>query len=825
MANPFRRNSETAAKYRGSYTFTMARDIEKMDRAALPPAQPSGPMHPPNDDSEQRFRPKSFRFWSVIISIFLALFIVALDRTILGTATPSITQEFHSLGDIGWYGSAYQLTTAASQLLFGRVYKFYEIKRTFLVTVLLFEVGSVICGAAPNSIAFIVGRAIAGLGGAGIFSGVTIIMITMVPLRKRPMFQGLFGTVFGLASVLGPLVGGALTDAITWRWCFYINLPIGAVAAVCLIFILRPSKPQHPPATIWEQIVRLDPLGTFLFIPSIVTLLIALQWGGSTYAWSDWRIIVLFVFFGVLLVAFCAVQVYMPNTATVPVRIIRRRSILAATIFMFALAGSFLMAIYYLPLWFQVVKGASATQSGVYTLPFVLSLVVGSTLSGIFTQKVGYYVPAMIASPSLLAVGQGLMSTFRVNESSSHWIGYQVVAGFGLGLGMQAASLAAQAVLPVPDVPIGIAIMFFAQQLGGGIFTSVGQNLLSTYLVSHLDIPGLSADQITSEGATDLVSSVAPQYRGTVKAVYNQAISQIFRCAMGVALVAVAAAVFMEWKNVKKTGKPGPGPGSGPGPQGQPSDELPSEDSSALFIDSSPKVSSDNHLNPDRKDGRIGMNGGIFDREEVRAASPPRTGCEHCEHCRLSRALASPSPERQSISQPPQTPPNQNSHSQSLAYQPNTPSPGALEEAARLASIAREAVAQLEELTRPFSTLGASVDQHPVQGVPRPERAYVPRSSSRRRPMVAPEIPPRKLRKEPTTQELVENARRVSAQLEREEREEKARERERRREREETVSRRSDQSSQQFSATIYMSPSPPQSPTFSPRGGSFPSTS
>ncbi|KAI0817596.1 MFS general substrate transporter [Xylaria sp. FL0064] len=825
MANPFKRNSETAATYRGSHTFAMARDVEKIDRASLPPAQPSGPMHPPEDDSEQRFQPKSFRFWSVIISIFLALFIVALDRTILGTATPSITQEFHSLGDIGWYGSAYQLTTAASQLLFGRVYKFYEIKRTFLITVLLFEVGSVICGAAPSSIVFIVGRAIAGLGGAGIFSGVTIIMITMVPLRKRPMFQGLFGTIFGLASVLGPLVGGALTDAITWRWCFYINLPIGAVAALCIIFILRPSKHPHPPATIWEQIIRLDPLGTFFFVPSIVTLLIALQWGGSTYAWSNWRIIVLFVFFGVLLIAFCAVQIYMPKTATVPVRIIRRRSILAATIFMFALAGSFLMAIYYLPLWFQVVKGVSATQSGIYTLPFVLSLVVGSTLSGAFTQKVGYYVPAMIASPSLLAVGQGLMSTFRVNESSSHWIGYQVVAGFGLGLGMQAASLAAQAVLPVPDVPIGIAIMFFAQQLGGGIFTSVGQNLLSTYLVSHLHIPGLSADQITSEGATDLVNSVAPQYRLTVKTIYNQAISQIFRCAMGVALVAVVAAVFMEWKNVKKTGKPGPG--AGPGARGHPSDDLPSEDSSALFIDSSPGLSSENHSNLDRKDGRIGMNGGIFDHEEIQAVSPPRAGCEHCEHCRLSRALASPARERRSMSQPPQTPSNNNSHSQILPYQANPPPPEALEEAARLASIAREAVAQLEELTRPFTTLGAPIDQHPVQSVPRPERAYVPHNSLRRHPVAAPEIPPRKLRKEPTTEELVENARRVSAQLEREEREERerARDRERRREREETASRYSEQSSRQFSAPIYMSSSPPQSPTFSPRGGRFPSIS
>lgn len=778
--------------------FTMDRDTEKHDRVALAPVQHSGPPRPADDDAEQRFQPKSFKFWSVMISIFLALFLVALDRTIIGTATPQITQEFHSLGDIGWYGSAYQLTTAASQLLFGRVYKFYEIKSTFLVTVALFEVGSVICGAAPNSIVFIIGRAIAGLGGAGIFSGVTIIMITMVPLRKRPMFQGLFGTIFGLASVLGPLVGGALTDAVTWRWCFYINLPIGAVAAVAIIFILKPSRFPHPPATILEQILRLDPLGTFFFVPSIVTLLIALQWGGSTYEWGNWRIIVLLGLFGILFIAFGAVQVFMPKTATVPVRIIRRRSILAATVFMFALAGSFLMVIYYLPLWFQVVKGASATQSGIYTLPFVLSLVVGSTLSGAFTQKVGYYVPAMIASPSLLATGQGLMSTFRVNESSSHWIGFQVIAGFGLGLGMQAASLAAQAVLPIPDVPIGIAIMFFAQQLGGGIFTSVGQNLLSTYLVSHLDIPGLSPEQITSEGATDLVSSVDPKYQLAVKTVYNQAISQIFRAAMGVALVAVVAALFMEWRNVKKIGAPGASPpGAGPGAGDQSPESLGGEESPEPLTDASPRLSSENHYNFDRKyNNRMDMNGDALNIEEPHAFSTPKQGCEHCEHCRLSRAITIAPSERQSL---PHSPPQASSSSHSSeqqqvsTHQTPIPSPQALEEAARLALVARETVAQLEELTRPFSMPGVALTP--------PEQVYMSSYNHQRgQSLTSSETTSCGLRREPTTQELVENARHVSAQLEREDREAKSLQQQQQqqqkegwRDRHEPWSRRSDQ--------------------------------
>ncbi|CAJ2512383.1 Uu.00g053980.m01.CDS01 [Anthostomella pinea] len=765
MAASSQRTSETAVQ---SPT-AMSDDLEQANGPKPSSGPAPAPAPPPGQDAEKNYQPKTLKFWSILVSIFLALFLVALDRTIIGTASPTITQEFHSLGDIGWYGSAYQLTTAASQLLFGRVYKFYNVKRTFLVSLALFEIGSVVCGAAPNSIVFIVGRAIAGLGGAGIFSGVQIIMIPMIPLRKRAMFQGIFGTVFGLASVLGPLVGGAFTESVSWRWCFYVNLPIGAVAALCLIVILRtpPKKGPPVPATIWDQIVRLDPLGTFFFIPSIVCLLIALQWGGSTYAWSSWRIILLLVLFPVLFIAFAAVQVLMPKTATVPVRIIRRRSILAAAIYMFAIAGSFLLAIYFLPLWFQVVQGATAAQSGIYTIPFVLSLVVGSILSGGVTTRIGYYVPAMILSPSLLAVGQGLMSTLRVGEVSSHWIGYQVVGGLGLGIGMQAATLAAQAVLPLPDIPTGIAIMFFAQQLGGGIFTSVGQNLLSTYMVSHLrDVPGVDASQVTSEGAVDLVNNVAPEYRLAVKEVYNQAIARIFLCAMGVALAAVLAGLCMEWKNIKKTGPPGAGPpGAKPsGPSDKGADTSPpettktpesgDEDPSAASR-KVPLGKSNTSAEPTKR------NGSLQESKDYHGPAE-KSGCDHCEHCRLSRAInLAPSEQTSRPSRGTVTTPSSSSPA---------PPPGALEEAARLAGIARDAVAQLEELTRPYSALGTMGSSGRLSAEPIRENA-------RHQPMAAPEVPGRDHRRggsfvrRLTTQELLQNANRVSAQLEKEERE------------------------------------------------------
>ncbi|KAL1847839.1 hypothetical protein VTK73DRAFT_10249 [Phialemonium thermophilum] len=197
----------------------------------------------------------------------------------------------------------------------------------------------------------------------------------------------------------------------------------------------------------------------------------------------------------------------------------------------------------------------------------VLSLVVASILSGICTQKLGYYVPAMLLSPSVMAVGEGLMSTFDGGTTTPHWVGYQFPAGFGIGLGMQVSGLAMQTVLPPPDISTGIAIMFFGQQLGGAVFTSVGQTILSNLLASRLSgVAGLDPRRIVNEGATNLVAIVPPELMGVVQAAYNYACTRIFLAAMGLTFAALICALMMEWRSIKK-GKNGQGPpGSGLGP-------------------------------------------------------------------------------------------------------------------------------------------------------------------------------------------------------------------------------------------------------------------
>ncbi|KAI1459138.1 putative efflux pump [Annulohypoxylon moriforme] len=498
--------------------------------------------------------PTGMKLFLITLALCLGVFLMALDNSIIATAIPKITDTFHSLPDVGWYGSAYLLTTAALQLLFGKFYTFLSIKWVFLAAISIFELGSLICGVAQNSVTLIIGRAVAGLGSAGIMSGALLILAHSVPLAKRPIYTGLIGGMYGIASVAGPLLGGVFTDKVTWRWCFYINLPIGAVTILTiLVFFPEPHRAMPKDETLVERIKRFDPLGTVLFMPAVICVLLALQWGGTEYPWKSGRIIALFVVFGVLLLAFMYVQYLQQDNATVPPRIFKKRTIWASSLFAFGVGSGFFIMVYYIPIWFQSVQGVTAVNSGIRNLPMLISVVLFSMGAGALVTVFGYYAPFMILGTVIMSIGGGLLSTWKPDTSSGVWIGYQILFGAGVGMSMQQPLMAVQTVLDIKDVPTGTSILVFVQTMGGALFVSVGQTVFSNKLVQELaaNVPDLDPSVVLAAGATNLQHTLSPEVIPKVILSYSNALTTAFVVGTALCAFTVFGSAAIEWKSVK----------------------------------------------------------------------------------------------------------------------------------------------------------------------------------------------------------------------------------------------------------------------------------
>jgi MFS family permease len=302
----------------------------------------------PDDDSQY---PGKIKLLVIISSLNLAMFLVGLDNTIISTAIPKITDRFHALDDVGWYASAYLLTNCAFQLMWGKLYTFYIVKWIYLIALFLFELGSLICAVSPSSTTLIVGRAIAGVGGGGVANGSFLLIAYCVPPRQRPTLIGLMGAMYGLAAIVGPLMGGAFTDnpSLTWRWCFYINLPLGVLPAVIVVAFISPftGGGKQGKVSLADQLKQMDLPGTLFLLSAIVCLLLALQWGGTMYAWRNGVIIALLVLATAFFVTFGMIQYYSGDLATIPGRILSNRNIWGSSIFGSCVVASFFTMLYY----------------------------------------------------------------------------------------------------------------------------------------------------------------------------------------------------------------------------------------------------------------------------------------------------------------------------------------------------------------------------------------------------------------------------------------------------------------------------------------------
>ncbi|KAF5552099.1 major facilitator superfamily transporter [Fusarium phyllophilum] len=498
--------------------------------------------------------PTGIRLWLTILSVVSILVLASIDMNIVATAVPAITDHFHTTAHVGWYSSAFRLTVCAFQFIFGKVYKLFSVKRIFLMSNVISIVGSVLSGAAVSSTMLVVGRAVAGLGSAGLFAGSFIIVVQSTPLRRRPVFLGVLGAAEGLATIAAPLLGGAL-QTLSWRWCFYISAPTGAVTLLLTIFCLSDDQKSSEVTELsfGQRIAQLDLASNMLLLPALTSLFLALSWAGTVYPWSSGQVIGPLVTFAVLLGVFIWNQIRRGDAAALPPRIMKHRCVIAGFIFIFCVNSAGVVLEYYLPTYYQLVRGYTPVKSGYMMLPIIIAATVGSLVHGAGTSAFDYYTPFMLFASIIMPIAAGLITTFKIDTSFEKLIAYSALSGLAYGIGFIGPQTAVQTVLPAEDVPLGLSIMLFAQSFGPAISVPIAQVLFTNRLSNNLDgiIPGLNGTDISNSGLTEMVSNVPESAARDVLVAIDKSLGQTWYLVAGLASVAIVGSLMTEWRSVK----------------------------------------------------------------------------------------------------------------------------------------------------------------------------------------------------------------------------------------------------------------------------------